>query len=275
MTTINNILFSDHNSNLNMKNNNLNPNIEGIEYGFSIYNNCFSSRLLKVLKPVFAPFLFFMFLFGGICFGQVQLIAGPSDATTAPPSSASAVGTVLAVGGTVSVKAGTSGTPPSDVVYQWYKLDSTGVKHLVQSGNSNTFQETATAPGYYTYQLVMSNSNQCTSQISDPFQVYVLPTLSPSIAVSNGTICANGSSTATLSANAGNSRYAYLYQWSLNGADISGATSATYSATATSTGSSSYAVRVAYALSPNLTGSASQTINVVAVPSKPAISAGQ
>ena len=205
---------------------------------------------------------------------QVTTVTGPSDKTTTPPASASAVAQVLGTGSAISLKVGST-TTATDMRYQWYKLDNTGTKKLVQDGSDNTYKETSTDAGYYTYQLVMSNGNQCTSDISDPFKVYVLPALNPTIAASSGTICSNGTSTATLTANAGNTNYSYLYQWSMNGADIQGATAATYTTAANTTGNNTYAVKVSYALNSNYSGTASQVVNMIAVPNKPAISVGQ
>lgn len=205
---------------------------------------------------------------------QVTTVSGPSDATSAAPATASAVNQILTTGGTISMKI-SSAPAAADVIYQWYKIDNTGTKRLVQSSTSSAYTETAAGAGYYTYQLMMTNANQCSSEISDPFKVYVLPALNPSIAASSSTICSNGTSTSTLTANAGNSSYTYTYQWLLNGTAISGATSATYTTLANTSGSNTYSVKVAYALSPASSGTASQVINAIAVPAKPAISVGQ
>ena len=206
---------------------------------------------------------------------QVVALNGPSDNRSIPPITSTAVSQVLASGGVISLKIGSTATTATDVRYQWYKLDNTGTKRLVQDGTDNTFKETATGAGYYTYQLVMSNSNQCTSDISDPFKVYVLPALNPTIAASSGTICSNGTSTSTLTANAGNSNYSYLYQWTLNGTNINGATTATYTTPTGASGNNTYSVKVSYALNSNFGGTASQVINMIPVPSKPSISVGQ
>lgn len=233
---------------------------------------------------VYSKSKYFITLFS-ICFiglfftnpanAQVVTLNGPSDNSTAPPVSSAAVGQVLASGGVISLKIGSTTTTATGLRYQWYKLDNTGTKRLVQDGADNTLSETSTGAGYYVYQLVMSNANQCTSDISDPFKVYVLPALNPTIAASSGTICSNGTSTSTLTANAGNSNYSYLYQWTMNGTNINGATAATYTTTAGATGNNTYGVRVSYALNSNYGGTATQIINMIPVPSKPAISIGQ
>ncbi|RYY23095.1 MAG: hypothetical protein EOP41_06685 [Sphingobacteriaceae bacterium] len=206
---------------------------------------------------------------------QVTTVTGPSDAVSNPPTNASVVSQILAPGNNISLKIGTSSTA-SDVIYQWYKMDNTGTKKLVQSSSSTTLQETPSGAGYYTYQLVVSNSNQCSSEISDPFKVYVLPPLVPTVAASSSTVCANGTSTALLTANPGSDKYSYQYQWMLNGSAISGATAATYNTPSNvASGNNTYTIRVAYALSTSTTGTANQVITVVPVPAKPTVSIGQ
>ncbi|RYE26159.1 MAG: hypothetical protein EOP42_20965 [Sphingobacteriaceae bacterium] len=205
---------------------------------------------------------------------QVVTVTGPSDGTTAPPATVSAVNQVLSPGGSISLKIGSNATA-TGINYKWYKLDNAGVKRLVQDGAGSTLAETATGAGYYTYQLVISNANQCTSEISDPFKVYVLPALHPTIAASSGTICSNGTSTSTLTASTGNNGFSYQYQWTLNGTNIPGATAATYTTPANTTGNNTYSVNVAYVLNQATTGTASQVINMIPVPTKPAISIGQ
>lgn len=202
-------------------------------------------------------------------------VNGPSDATSNPPVNASSVNQILAPGNNISIKIGTA-SASSDAVYQWYKLDNTGTKRLVQSSSSSTLTESPSTAGYYIYQLVVSNSNQCSSDISDPFKVYVLPPLSPTIAASSSTVCSNGTNTSLLTANPGSDKYSYVYQWILNGSNISGATSSTYTTpTNLSSGNQNYSIRVAYSLSSATTGTASQVITVTPLPTKPAISIGQ
>ncbi len=205
---------------------------------------------------------------------QVTVVNGPSDAVSNPPASASAVNQILSPGNNISLKIGTASTA-TDISYQWYKIDNTGVKRLVQNGSDNTLRETPSGAGYYTYQLLISNSNQCSSDISDPFNVYVLPALAPTVAASNTTVCANGASTSVLTANPGSNKYAYLYQWALNGNNISGATSSAYTTPTSISGTNTYTIKVAYALSSATTGTASQVINVIPVPAKPTVSVGQ
>lgn len=231
----------------------------------------FINRL--IFNTIFAPCLFFLF-FINVANAQTTTVTGPSDATSNPPASASDVNQLLKYGGNISLKNGSNSTS-ADIIYQWYKLDNTGTKRLVQSGSNATLAETASGAGYYTYQLVISNSNQCSSEISDPFKVFVLPELAPTIAASSSSVCSNGTSTVLLTANPGSDKYTYTYQWTLNGNNISGATAATYTTPTNISGSNTFGVNVSYTLSPATTGTATQVINVVPVPAKPAISVGQ
>ncbi|RYE35617.1 MAG: hypothetical protein EOP42_06370 [Sphingobacteriaceae bacterium] len=232
----------------------------------------------KSLKfaPVKAVLVLTLFCTVSAAFAQTTTtVNGPSDATSNPPASASSVNQVLAQGNNISLKIGNSSTS-SDVIYQWYKLDNTGTKRLVQSSSSSTLTESPSTAGYYIYQLVVSNSNQCSSEISDPFKVYVLPPLTPTIAASSSTVCSNGTNTSVLTANPGSDRYSYVYQWILNGNNIQGATSSTYTTpTNLSSGNQNYSIRIAYSLSTATTGTANQVITVTPLPTKPAISIGQ
>lgn len=205
---------------------------------------------------------------------QVAVVDGPSDGSSAPPANTSAVSQVIASGSKISLKIGTT-TATADMNYQWYKLDNSGTKRLVQEGSNSAYLETSTGAGYYIYQLVIGNSNQCSSDISDPFKVYVLPALTPTIAASSGTICANGTSTSTLTTNPGDSKYTYLFQWAQNGNDISGATSSTYTTPTGVSGNNTYKVKVSYALNSSIMVAVNQVINIIPVPTKPAILIGQ
>lgn len=248
-----------------------------IKFFFVLNNNIINTlKVLNISNLCYKIYLFFallMILTVNVK-AQTVVMTGPSSRTSAPPVSASAVNVILAPTENISLKTGSASTS-SDIRYQWYKQDSTGTKYLVQDSNDPTLKETVSGYGYYIYQLLTSNSNQCTSEISDPFKVYVLPPINASVAASSGTVCANNSSTSTLTASVSNNSFSYLYQWALNGNNISGATSAAYTTPANINSNSTYTVKVAYALKNSVTGTATQTVNVIAVPGKPSISVGQ
>src|SRR5471030_340899 len=119
---------------------------------------------------------------------SAQVITGPSDATTPPPTSATQVGKVLCAGTPISI------TGPQDVtgvdypIYHWYKLDASGNKQLTAS-TGKTYTETPTASGYYNYELVTESAGGCTSPISDVFKVFVLPPLTATITATGTAIC--------------------------------------------------------------------------------------
>ena len=201
---------------------------------------------------------------------------GPSDGTSAPPTSAASVSQVLCAGSTINLKGPVDASNANYKRYQWYKLDSNGNKQLVKDSTDNSYTEVSDGAGYYTYQLVITNTNDCSSDISDPFKVYVLPTLTPTItAAGNVTaVCEKGASSTTLTANVTNTNFTYNYQWTRNGTDISGATGNTYTVTEQTAGDITFGVKVSYSLNSTCTQTATQTINVIALPTKPVIAAG-
>ncbi len=198
--------------------------------------------------------------------------SGPSDAVTAPPATAAAVSQVICNGSQIQLKT----TATAGYTYQWYKKNPAGgAMQLVQDGSSNTYTETPSGAGYYTYQLVVINSNGCTSTSSDPFNIFVLPPITAGITASSATVCASGQTSSTLSATPVNgSGYTYTYQWTRNGADISGATASTYTVNESTAATLTFGVTVAYSLNTSCSSTASTTITVIAVPTKPVIITG-
>jgi len=200
--------------------------------------------------------------------------AGPSDATSAPPTNATDVGKVLCAGTTISI------TGPQDVGgvdfthYHWYKLDASGTAQLVASQTGRTYTETPTTAGYYTYELVTENASGCTSPMSDPFKIYVLPPLSATITSPTSTICASTGSTVLTANPTPATGYTLTYQWTRNGTNITGATSSTYTVTGETTAATvTFGVTVAYALNSSCTATATDSITVAPLPTKPTISA--
>ena len=204
---------------------------------------------------------------------SAQVPSGPSDATTAPPTQASDVGKVLCAGSTISISG------PQDVgnvdfaAYQWYKLDGAGNKQLTNI-TTRTYTETATTAGYYNYEVITVNASGCTSPISDPFKVFVLPPLTATITNTASTICA-GVGTTILTANPTPATgYVLNYQWTRAGVNITGATTNSYTVSAEATpGTVTFGVNITYALSPTCSGAATQDIIIAPIPTKPAITA--
>jgi hypothetical protein len=209
--------------------------------------------------------------------------SGPSDGTTAPPASAAAVGKIVCAGGTISLSAT---TPNPTSTYVWRKKNSSNTFVVAlgpgAAGANTSYSETPSAAlssaGYYTYTVEEINSNGC-STISNPITVFVLPPITPAIAGATP-FCAGGQGSATLSVTGlvTTPNYAYNYQWSKNGTDISaafGGTGATLPVTETTAGTYSFAVKVTFALSTGLTApcayTATQAMVVNPLPSTPVI----
>ena len=227
-----------------------------------IMKNTFTN--LKALLILFLAFII------SPAFAQTPF-SGPSDAVTAPPATAAGVSQVICSSGQIQLKT----TATAGYTYQWYKKKSDGTMQLVQDGTSNTYTETPGGTGYYTYQLVQVNSTGCTSASSDPFSIFVLPPITAAIVASNANVCASGQTSSTLSATPVNgSGYTYTYQWTRNGIDIPGATASTYTVNETTAATLTFGVTVAYILNSGCSSSATTTITVVPVPTKPVIITG-
>src|ERR1700759_4646070 len=199
--------------------------------------------------------------------------SGPSDATTPAPTNATDVGKVLCAGQTISISGPQDPNGADWTVYHWYKLDAGGNKQLTTT-TGRTYTEVASGAGYYTYQVVTENASGCTSPISDPFKVYVLPPLTATITTSISTICA-GVGTTVLTANPTPATgYTLNYQWTRNGVNIAGATSNTYTVSnETTPGTVTFGVVVSYTLNSSCAGSASSDVIIAPIPTKPSITA--
>jgi hypothetical protein len=205
-----------------------------------------------------------------------QITAGPTDATSPPPLNASDVGKVLCAGTGISI------VGPQDAAngnadyaaYHWYKIDAGGTAHL-STITGKTYTETPTTAGYYNYQLVTINANGCESPISDVFKIFVLPPLSVTISAPITSMCGVATNTSLLTANViPATGYTINYQWTRNGAPITGATASTYTVTGETTAATvTFGVTVSYALSSTCSATATQDITILPLPTKPVITA--
>jgi hypothetical protein len=196
--------------------------------------------------------------------------SGPSDATTVAPTTAAAVGQILCYGSQITLKGPVDAT--GTIKYEWYKENSAGVKTLVKGpATDNTYTETSTTAGYYTYYLVQVNANDCTSEMSDPFKIYVLPELAPAIA-GGSNVCEKAQTTTNLTITGLDTHFTYTYQWTREGTNITGATQDHYEVSEQTAGTVKYAVKVAYTLNTSCTAtSPDKSIVVVGLPTKPVI----
>jgi hypothetical protein len=200
-----------------------------------------------------------------------QALPGPSDVITPPPPTAAAVDMILCSGQNITM------TGPQDInntnfaVYNWYKVDPSGNNQLT-TVTSRNYNETPTVPGYYNYVLVTQNANGCLSPVSSVFKVFVLPPITAAVTTPNNTICVGAGSTVLTATATVSTGYTFNYQWTLNGANIPGATSSTYTVTGQSLGASaSYGVNMSYVISPGCVGSATTQIIMTPLPTKPII----
>ena len=136
-----------------------------------------------------------------------------------PTANISGTASFCTGGNTLLVSNGTAGSG-SITNYQW-DLDGTPVSGATAAGYS------ATAVGSYT--VTITNSNGC-SVTSTAFAVTVNELPSANI-TGKASFCAGGNTLLTSNASAGSGSITN-YQWNLGGVPISGATIATYSATA-------------------------------------------
>ena len=181
----------------------------------------------------------------------------PSLAFAAPPAAPtiSASGpTSFCQGGSVTLTATATGA----VSYQWYLNGS-----AITGATTQTY--TASNPGSYT--ATMTNSGGTTSAMSaqTSVTVYPLPATPTVTAGGNTSFCPGGS--VVLTANASG---AASYQWSLNGAAITGATNQTYTASAPG----SYTVTVSNSNGCASASSAATTVSTLPAPSAATITAG-
>ena len=144
--------------------------------------------------------------------------------TQSTPSATITAGgtTVFCAGGSVTLAANTG----TGLTYQWRNNGT-----AINGATASTYH--ASTAGSYT--VSVTNANGC-SATSSAIQVTVNPAPSSTVTASGPTSFCTGSSV-TLSAATGTG---FAYQWRNNGAAISGATSSTYTATA----SGSYSVTV-------------------------------
>jgi hypothetical protein len=198
---------------------------------------------------------------------------GPSDATTAPPTSypATGVNRVQCITDQIKLNPTNPTSVPTGTTYQWYKIQkdpSTGVETSVLVSTDPAFSETPTSAGYYKYKLVFGNASGCSSDASPVYTYYILPAINPQVVASTLNICSNNQTSSDLTLSpALTTGFTYTYQWTKNGQPISGATLDHYIVSETTQGTYQYAVKVAYsAFSAIGCASPSNIINITVAP---------
>lgn len=216
--------------------------------------------------------LLFLLILPVYAFAQIN--PGPSDATTPPPAASTPLqGKIICSGQQITLNNDT--TSPAGYIFTWYKIATDGSRKT-STITSSLYTETPTTPGYYNYQLVVTNPTLgCTSPISDVFKVYVAPVITVAITSPASSTCSVTGTAIVLTASAA-AGFPYGYQWTRNGTAITGATLSTYTVTGEKTaGNVTFACNVSYnwGLNPNTpcTASASKVITIVNAPGKPVL----
>jgi hypothetical protein len=201
---------------------------------------------------------------------------GPSDVTTAAPTTIAGADKILCAGGAISISGPQDASNHDYTKYHWYKLDASSNPIEVTGNTTKTYTETATnTAGYYYYKLVTENSTGCISPMSAAFKIYVLPPLSVSITTPTSEMCAIASNSIVLTANPTPSTgFDYTYQWTRDGVDIPSATGPTYTVTGETTATTAhFGVRISYTLNSSCPATATKDIVLDPIPTTPVITA--
>jgi hypothetical protein len=167
--------------------------------------------------------------------------------------------------------------------YTWLRYpgkDLTGTPTTLTSTTAD-LSDAPPSPGYYTYVSTSINTNNCTSDQSDPTTIYALPHITaPLSGPANTCVSALASTVLTVAPVSTESAiitetFVYTYQWLKNGTAITGATSPSYTLDPVkdaAVGSQTFTVNVFYAVRPSCAAvSNSQAVLVQANPTKPTV----
>ena len=176
-------------------------------------------------------------------------------ATVAPTFTSQPASTTVTAGQTATFSVAASGTQP--FTYQWQK---NGAAISGATASSYTTPATTTADNGSKFTVVVSNSAGSSTSAAAVLTVNAAP-VAPSITAQPASVTVTAGQTATFTV-AASGTAPLSYQWSKNGAAISGATSTSYTtpATATTDNGSQFLVVVT-----NATGSAMSTVATLTV----------
>lgn len=215
--------------------------------------------------------------------------SGPTISTNVPFSSIP-VDHFICTGSPVSLISPTPGVTN----YLWWKQQSsaTGPWILVgNTGSTNTYTESSTTPGYYTYKVQTENALGCESPISNPINIFALPPIVPTITPPMNVCQSITNIPAPFSLSAtpvADGTYTYTYQWFRDSGsgpiDIPSTTNPSAitpnltGLTETTPGTVTYGVRISYATAlgqstgtTTCTATKTTTVTVVAAPVTPVI----
>jgi hypothetical protein len=199
---------------------------------------------------------------GSVTSGTATLTV--NAATVAPSITAQPASQTVTAGQTASFSVGAAGTAP--LSYQWQK---NGANIAGATSASYTTPATTTSDSGSTFRVAVSNSAGTATSAAAKLTVNAAA-VPPSIATQPASQTVTAGQTASFSV-AVTGTAPLSYQWQRNGANIAGATSASYTTPATTTSDSGSTFRVSVSNSAGTVTSAAATLTVNAAAVPPSI----
>ncbi|QEC52900.1 hypothetical protein EDD80_105104 [Anseongella ginsenosidimutans] len=227
-----------------------------------------------------------LFLLGGFA-ASSQTISTLADFPTADGmagADALNVKKVYCLNDGVTIPAGSiNGGTSTGLTYNWFRIDGNDHTQAAATLSTTTDGEdfvdnSITTPGYYIYRVSAENAETCESAVTE-FMVYVLPNITPTIALTgNDSYCVGTSAGATLDASAVSNPtvtevFAYTFEWYKTGETAPIATGAQLTFAAGAAYGGEYTVKAKYEIAPTCAEgtSAGLTITETALPTAPII----
>jgi hypothetical protein len=190
--------------------------------------------------------------------------AAPGSSAVAPTITTQPANQTVTAGQTASFAVTANGTAP--LIYQWQK---NGANISGATSASYTTPATTTGDSGSTYRVVVSNTKGSATSGAVTLTVSAT-TVAPTITTQPANRTVTAGQTASFAVTA-NGTAPLSYQWQKNGANISGATSASYTTPATTTGDSGSTYRVVVSNSAGTATSNAATLTVSAATVAPTI----